>query len=996
MIKLFGSLEIRDNGRLSPLMKSSKGCALLTYLLITNQSQTRAHIADLFWGDTNTATALRNLRQLLYQMRRYAPEIVVTRQTVVLELAPATQVDYSAVRAALDQDDIAQLDPGLQQATGDLLATFYIEDAPYFNEWLTLARERIRAEIMDAYHRLCTAYEAAQAWDAGISAARRWLTLDDFHEPTHRWLMRFLATNGQVAAARQQYDNCCQRLWEELGVEPEAATQRLANQLEKLAGEEEVVVTAVSQWQPDPLPQPDTLPAPGLLPPHTILPYQRNQDFVGRETDLLQLGEWLLPWQEAQESGRSRESLRQSPITAAITGMGGLGKTQLAVEFAYRYGRFYAGGVYWISFAQAENVAEEIAALGGERGMRLYTEAEKLTAADQVGRVQRAWQAPTPRLLIFDNCEDEALFAKWRPVSGGCHILLTSRHGEWTRDLAVLVNPLSTLARSESVKLLQQMTSHLPQTECRVLDQIAATLGDLPLAIHLAGSFLHRYQRITPTRYLVQLEQLGPLQHPSLQGRGKGYSPTAHERNVARTFAYSLEQLDPDDEIDALARHLLVRAAYFAPNEPIPSALLIATLQQAEAGEPDLLAELLAEDGLARLLSLGFLRQAEQATVVMHRLLVGFTQTSLSVEEEAKTAVCQTVVTLCNQSLQKTRVLNELPVALGHIRHLIHTAGEKADDLTVELCYFLGAYYTHAADFAMSQKYYEQALELSQKIFGHNHPQTAKYLDGLATFHLRAGTYWQAWRLYKEVLTAYEMPQHPHHSKLVSLLNNMGYLLTLQGRYQQAQICLQRLMAILKQENKLDTVMAALCWNNLGVVLLHLGDDETSQGYLEKGLHIRERLLGVDHAHTAVSLQNIGLFHLKHQVYEKAQDYLERALAVRQKVVGHNHHHTARSLNALGELFLAQADYEMARANFEQALAILADVLTTQHPEKGKPLKNLGEVYWAVGQREQARPFFEQARDIWEATAAASHPDLRFVQQRLATFAEKKPYYSSE
>ena len=120
MIKLFGSLEIRDNGRLSPLMKSSKGCALLAYLLVTNQSQTRAHIADLFWGDTDTATALRNLRQLLYQMRRYAPELVVTRQTVALDLAPTTLADYSAVRAALDQDDIAQLDQGLQQATGDL------------------------------------------------------------------------------------------------------------------------------------------------------------------------------------------------------------------------------------------------------------------------------------------------------------------------------------------------------------------------------------------------------------------------------------------------------------------------------------------------------------------------------------------------------------------------------------------------------------------------------------------------------------------------------------------------------------------------------------------------------------------------------------------------------------------------------------------------------------------------------------------------------------
>ena len=232
-IKLFGSLEILDNGRLSPLMTRSKGSALLAYLLITNQSQARTHIADLFWGDTDTHTALGNLRQLLHKIRHDAPELIATRQTIALELAPTTQVDYTAVRTALNQDDITQLDEGLQQVTGDLLATFYIEDSPYFNEWLTLTRERLRAEIMDAYHRLCTAYEEAQAWEAGINAARRWLMLDDLYEPTHRWLMRFLTANGQVAAARQQYESCRVRLWEELGVEPEAATQQLANQLEE-------------------------------------------------------------------------------------------------------------------------------------------------------------------------------------------------------------------------------------------------------------------------------------------------------------------------------------------------------------------------------------------------------------------------------------------------------------------------------------------------------------------------------------------------------------------------------------------------------------------------------------------------------------------------------------------------------------------------------------------------------------------------------------------
>ena len=985
-IKLFGSLEILDNGRLSPLMTRSKGSALLAYLLITNQSQARTHIADLFWGDTDTHTALGNLRQLLHKIRHDAPELIATRQTIALELAPTTQVDYTAVRTALNQDDITQLDEGLQQVTGDLLATFYVEDSPYFNEWLTLTRERLRAEIMDAYHRLCTAYEEAQAWEAGINAARRWLMLDDLYEPTHRWLMRFLTANGQVAAARQQYESCRVRLWEELGVEPEAATQQLANQLEELARKKGGVLTAVSRWQPDPLPHPNTLPEPGLLPPHAILPYRRNPDFTGREVDLRQLGQWLLPWEEAKEIGDWRlegSTNLQSPIsTVAITGMGGLGKTQLAVEFAYRYGRFYAGGVYWVSFAEAENVAEEMAVIGGERGMQLYTEADKLTIADKVGRVQRAWQEPIPRLLIFDNCEDEALFSQWRPVSGGCRILLTSRRSEWVRDLGVAAHPLTTLARSESVKLLQRMTPHLLPKESHALDHIAADLGDLPLAIHLAGSFLHRYQRITPTRYLAQLEQLGPLQHPSLQGRGSDHSPTAHERNLARTFAFSLEQLDPTDETDAVARQLLERAACFAPGEPIPSSLLIATLQPDKGEERDLLAELLAEDGLSRLLSLGFLRQAEPQAVVMHRLLVRFTQLYLPTEA-GRTAVCQTIVALCSQSLATTRAAYTLPITLTQVRHLIHTAAADETAIVAQLAFFLGGYLNRIADFSASQKYLEQALTLNQQLYGRYHTQVARCLNSLAALHMRSGDYQAAWTAFKEALTVYEAIYEPDHLHMRMLLSNIGYLLTHQGSCQQAKTYLERALPPHTEGDDDYSPADASCYNNLGVALLNLGELAAAQTYLERGLHLRQKVLAPDHPFMAVSLQNMGLLAIRQGDFVAAQNYLEMALSIRKQAVGYKHPHTARSLNALGELFLAQANYEQARAYFEQALAIQAEVFIAQHPEKAAPLKNLGEVYWAMGQREQARPFFEQARDILLKTAVSTHPDLPSIQQKL-------------
>lgn len=281
----------------------------------------------------------------------------------------------------------------------------------------------------------------------------------------------------------------------------------------------------------------DSIPSLAHLPPHSRMPLGRNPLFVGRAGDLKRLAQTL-------KGGET--VVRGQFETAALTGLGGLGKTQLVSEFVHRYGQFFAGGVFWLSFADPTAIPVEVAACGGAGGLELRPNFRELPFDEQVHLVMAAWQSPLPRLLIFDNCEDPDMLARWRPSSGGSRVLVTSRRADWDPVLGVRSLPLDSLGREESLALLRE---YQPDADDETLSAIAAELGHLPLALSLAGSYLARYRRvITPAQYLAQLRDPNLLEHRSL--KGLGLSPTGHVQNVYRTISLSYDQLDPGDEVD--------------------------------------------------------------------------------------------------------------------------------------------------------------------------------------------------------------------------------------------------------------------------------------------------------------------------------------------------------------------------------------------------------------------------------------------------------------
>jgi Tfp pilus assembly protein PilF len=714
----------------------------------------------------------------------------------------------------------------------------------------------------------------------------------------------------------------------------------------------------------------DHVPDPAPLPPGSRMPLRPNPLFVGREADLMALAPDL-------KAGRA---------AVISTGIGGVGKTQLAAEVAHRYGQFFAGGVFWLSFADPAGVDGEIAACGGAGALELYTDAAGLTQAEQVQRVSAAWQQPIPRLLIFDNCDDlpgstaEQQLADRLPRSGGCRVLVTSRRGHWHASLGLAPRPLGVLNRTQSVALLQSHRNDLSDADASA---IADMLGDLPLALSLAGSYLATYRAEAfgvPATYLTNLQQQ-LLEHRSLRGAGSAPSLTNHEQNVQATFALSYQRLDAANPVDRLAIAALARAAQLAPGEPFPRELLLATLGD-DADEDSAVQR---ADALLRLVALGLLEDAQGGALRIHRLIAAFAQAATQ-DDAAQGAVEGALIRGAHQ-INKAGYPAFMQSVLAHLRHATDAALARYDDQAATLCTNVAYYLQLIGDYAGAKPLYERALAIYEQVLGPEHSETALSLSNLALLLTMQGDYAGAKPLYERALAIRERVLGPYHPQTALSLNNLAGLLDSQGDYAGAKSLLERALAIYEQVLGPYHPQTALSLNNLAEVLRNQRNDAGAKPLYERALAIYEQVLGPYHPSTAGCLNNLAALLHDEGNTPGAKLLYERALAIYEQVFGSYHPQTALILINLAGLLDSQGDYAGAKPLYERGLAICEQVLGLDHPYTAASLNNLAGWFARQGDDAGAKGLYERALTIYELCLGIDHPTTQTIRANLATLA---------
>ncbi|WP_433210488.1 FxSxx-COOH system tetratricopeptide repeat protein [Dactylosporangium sp. CS-047395] len=624
---------------------------------------------------------------------------------------------------------------------------------------------------------------------------------------------------------------------------------------------------------------------PGNPPAVQRLPL-RNLSFTGRRDVLAAIREHLSPRSD-------------STAPVAISGLGGVGKTQIATEYAHRFAADY-DVVWWVPAAQSTMVRANLVDLADD----LHVPATE-TTAERIRLLLDALRQgrPYPRwLIIFDSARDPSDLNGLIPDGPG-HVLITSRSPAWGESIeGIEVMPFS---RDESVELLRLRLPALSPVEA---DRVAERLGDLPLAIEQAGSWLAA-TRMPVERYLTLVDnQLSRMlaENP----------PAGYERAGAITWLLSLDQLRGRSPAAARLVELL---AFFGP-EPVPAFLLYShdLIDFVAGGDPALrddvaFGNLIAE---VRRFGLATFDEAEES-LQMHRLVLAVIRENLPIElaDMYRRQVHRLLVEAAPGDSDRPETWERWDALWPHV--VTSDALHATDDATRQLVLDVVRYLYRRADFAGSAELADAALRawpaddektLIATVFlanavraegnlersadlsevahaglmgtvGPRNQYTIMSMAGLAADLWPKSQYARARGLLEEALSNSVELFGQEHRRAYRAMNNLAVHLERVGDYQEAL----RLHASayagrrrLLSERHPDTLFSALSY---GRTMRFVGDYRGSRRLLETTLNGCRTLLGESNPTTRQAAVELGATHRRLGELDIARDLVRDAYA---------------------------------------------------------------------------------------------------------------------
>ena len=492
---------------------------------------------------------------------------------------------------------------------------------------------------------------------------------------------------------------------------------------------------------------PPQFPLDNLPPP--------NPNFTGR-AELLETITANFP--SSSSSGSSFPVV----ITQAIAGLGGVGKTQLALAYAHAHKSDY--DLIWLLRAdEAAALDGDLRQLGAALRLRVQT-VDAPTARQMVlgwlngGR--KRW------LLLYDNAD------KMKPgelraylPGGGGHVLITSRQPRWKGAQTLR---LDVFTATEAAKFWpRRLELELEREEESALAELAVDLGYLPLAMEQAAAYMATKDK-TAAQYLALYRE----RRRALWERQP--APEDYDKTITTTWELGFEHARQTPG----AADLLNLCCFLAPDD-IPLAMITAHAKALPEELAAALADELARDAaLAALTNYSLITQADGA-LTMHRLVQTVARNQMG-EERTKIwleAAMEFIVALL-PDWTRLHAWNDGPRILTHMIAAADSGFELAweTERLAFLCNWIGYLLQFYADYAAAKPYYERALEISERVLGPDHPDTARSLNNLAILSYYEKNMPEAARLMRRALAIWEKKLGANHPQTQSARETLSVI----------------------------------------------------------------------------------------------------------------------------------------------------------------------------------------------------------------------------
>ncbi len=696
------------------------------------------------------------------------------------------------------------------------------------------------------------------------------------------------------------------------------------------------------------------------LPAVWNVPYRHNPFFTGREVLLKRI-------HDLRSSGRAI-ALTQ---VHAITGLGGIGKTQVAVEYAYRYHKEYRV-VLWVRASSPESLVSDFISIAHLLDLRAKDEQDQaivVTAVKYWLKEHKNW------LLILDDADDVQIASDFIGSLGAGHVLLTTRtqhSGTFAQRIEVkkmeLEEGMHFLLRRAEILALDMPFDNASNIDRHRAQELAQLLDGLPLALDQAGAYiqatacgLHGYLELYHKRSI------------DLLGTRDLRKTSDHPASVVVTLSLAFAGLQ---EANPAAADLLRLCAFLHP-DAIPEEII--TAGAAHLGpllEPVAANRMKLDFTIADLRRFSLLeRDPDSRTLTVHRLVQEVFKHSM--DEQTRRQWAERAVGAVNQAFpdvefthwqQCQKLVSHAQVCAASIAQWNLTSPEAARLLDVT-----GHYLYQRGRYDQADSFLHQALAMREQVLGPDSPDTATSLNNLAELYHAQGKYEQAELLYQRALAVREQVLGPDHPASATSLNDLAELHQAQGKYEEAEPLYQRALAMRESVLGPEHPDTALSLNNLAVLYADLGEYEQAEALSHRDLAIKEKVLGPEHPDVATSLHNLAGFYHTEGKYTQAEPLYQRALAIFEKMLGPQHAKTAFCLDSLAGLYADQGKYRQAEALSRRALAIKEQVLGVEHPDVSQSLITLALLYQAQSKYEQAEPLYRRALAIYEKALGPEH-----------------------